>query len=103
MRFVSVRDLRNKSAAIWKMMAVEKDIVITSKGRPIAILSQANETSLEESLAILRRARAMEAVEAMQLDACKKGRNRMTLQEIDTEIRLVRKQRHKSRGKSLPT
>ena len=36
MRFVSVRELRGKSAAIWKELAQEQEMVITSNGKPIA-------------------------------------------------------------------
>ena len=39
MRFVSVRELRGQSAAVWKALAEEKDLVVTSNGKPIALLS----------------------------------------------------------------
>ena len=48
MRFVSVRELRGKSAAIWKELAEEKDLVVTSNGKPIALLSATSEELLEE-------------------------------------------------------
>lgn len=59
MRFVSVRELRGRSAAIWKELAKEKDLVITSNGKPIALLSATSEENLEESLVAVRRARAL--------------------------------------------
>ena len=93
MKFVSVRDLRSKSAEIWKGMAVEKDMVVTSNGRPIAILSKVSEDTLEESLALIRRARAIQAVEAMQAGSTKAGTDRTTLKEINAEIKAVRKNR----------
>ena len=30
MRFVSVRELRNQSALVWKVLSEEKDLVITT-------------------------------------------------------------------------
>ncbi|NTW89032.1 MAG: type II toxin-antitoxin system Phd/YefM family antitoxin, partial [Desulfobulbaceae bacterium] len=39
MKFLSVRDLRGKSAQIWKDLPEEREMVITSNGRPIAILA----------------------------------------------------------------
>jgi antitoxin (DNA-binding transcriptional repressor) of toxin-antitoxin stability system len=39
MRFVTVREFRGKSAKIWSELAQEKEMVITSRGKPIAILS----------------------------------------------------------------
>ena len=39
MRFLSVRDFRDKSAQIWKDLPDEREMIITSNGRPIAILA----------------------------------------------------------------
>jgi antitoxin (DNA-binding transcriptional repressor) of toxin-antitoxin stability system len=62
MKFLTVRDLRGKSAEIWKKLPTEREMVITSNGRPIAILAAINEANLEESLAAFRQARSVEAV-----------------------------------------
>jgi len=91
MRFVSIRDLRGKSAQIWRYLAKDREIILTSNGRPIAVLSAVSEGTLEESLAALRRARAMTAVEAMQSRSISGGRDRTTPEEIEAEIRAVRK------------
>ena len=34
MKFVSVRDLRGKAADIWRALPGEREMVITSNGRP---------------------------------------------------------------------
>ena len=57
MRFVSVRELRSQSASVWKALSEEKDLVITSNGKPIALLSAIVEEDLEASLGAVRRAR----------------------------------------------
>ena len=93
MRFISVRDLRSKSAQVWGQLKDEKELVITSNGKPIAILSAVLEDRLEETLAAIRRARAMAAVDAMQQRALKKGLDTMTLEEINAVIEEVRKER----------
>lgn len=93
MRFVSVRELRGKSAAIWKELAEEKDLVVTSNGKPIALLSATSEELLEESLVAVRRARALAAVTAMQQASLKAGADRLSLKEIDAEVKAVRKGR----------
>lgn len=95
MRFVSVRDLRGKSAQIWKRLAQQKEMVITSNGKPIAIISATSEATLEESLAAIRTARAMAAVEAMQVESVKMGKDRLSLEEINSEIQAERKARSK--------
>ena len=97
MKFLSVRDLRGKSAQIWKDLPEEREMVITSNGRPIAILATISESNLEESLTAFRQARAVEAVAALQRRSADQGTNRITMDEIDTEIQAVRKKRASTR------
>jgi len=92
-RFVSVRDLRGKSAELWRDLPGEGEMVVTSNGRPVAILAAVNEGNVEESLAAFRRSRAVEAVAALQLGSSGQGRDRITAQEIAREIEAVRRQR----------
>ena len=91
MRFVSVRELRGKSAAIWKELAQEQEMVITSNGKPIALLAATSEELLEELLAALRSTRALVAVNAMQQASIKAGTDRLSAADIDNEIKAVRK------------
>jgi antitoxin (DNA-binding transcriptional repressor) of toxin-antitoxin stability system len=93
MKFVSVRDLRGKSAQLWKELPEEREMVITSNGRPIAILSAISESNLEESLAALRQARAVKAVASLQRRSVEQGTDRISMGEINAEIKVVRKKR----------
>ena len=93
MRFLSVRDLRGKSAQVWKELPDEREMIITSNGRPIAILSAITESNLEESLKAFRQARAVEAVARLQRRSVEQGTDRVTMDEIDAEIKAVRKKR----------
>jgi antitoxin (DNA-binding transcriptional repressor) of toxin-antitoxin stability system len=93
MKFLSVRDLRGKSAEIWKELPNEREMIITSNGRPIAILAAISESNLEESLAAFRQARAVEAVASLQRKSADIGTNKITMDEIDAEIKIVRKKR----------
>jgi antitoxin (DNA-binding transcriptional repressor) of toxin-antitoxin stability system len=93
MKFLSVRDLRGKSAEIWKELPSEREMIITSNGRPIAILAAISESNLEESLAAFRQARAVEAVATLQRRSADQGTDKITMEEIDAEIRNVRKKR----------
>ena len=93
MKFLSVRDLRGKSAQIWKDLPEEREMIITSNGRPIAILAAISESNLEESLAAFRQSRAVEAVAALQRRSADQGTDTITMEEIDAEIQAVRKSR----------
>lgn len=97
MKFLSVRDLRGKSAQIWKDLPEEREMVITSNGRPIAILAAITESNLEESLTAFRQARAVEAVAALQRRSADRGTDRITMDEIEAEIKAVRKKRAPAR------
>jgi antitoxin (DNA-binding transcriptional repressor) of toxin-antitoxin stability system len=93
MKFISVRDLRGKSAEVWKELPAEREVVVTSNGRPIAILSAVSESNLEESLSAIRQARASEAVMSLQRRSVEKGTDSIAMEEIDAEIKAVRKKR----------
>ena len=95
MQFVSVRELRNRSAAIWKTLAEEQDLVVTSNGKPIALLSATSDELLEESLSAVRRARAQSAVAAMQQASLRAGTDHMSMEEVDAEIQAARRERRK--------
>ncbi|MFH1777402.1 MAG: type II toxin-antitoxin system Phd/YefM family antitoxin [Candidatus Omnitrophota bacterium] len=93
MRFITIRDLRSKSAQIQRELPKEKEMVLTSNGRPIAILTATSAAKIEESLSMIRQVRAMEAVDLMQRRSVEKGTDRMGLKEINQEIACARKER----------
>ncbi|HEX9730760.1 MAG TPA: type II toxin-antitoxin system Phd/YefM family antitoxin [Thermoanaerobaculia bacterium] len=93
MKFLSVRDLRSKPAEVWKGLAAAREMVVTSNGRPIAILSAVTENTLEETLAAIRQARAVAAVSELQRRSVELGLDAMTSAEIDDEIAAVRRAR----------
>lgn len=95
MKFITVRDLRGRPAQVWTKLSLEQDLILTSNGKPIAILSAVSEETLEDSLAALRQARAIAAVEAMQSQSVAAGADRLTQDEIQAEIAAARRQRQR--------
>ena len=93
MKFITIRDLRSKSAKIQRDLPKEKEMVLTSNGKPIAILAAICADRIEESLNIIRRLRAIEAVDSMQRRAVETGADRMSPKEINDEISSARKER----------
>jgi antitoxin (DNA-binding transcriptional repressor) of toxin-antitoxin stability system len=93
MKFLSVRDLKTKSSQVWKDLPNQREMIITSNGRPIAILSSINENNLETTLSAFRRARAMEAVASIQYESVRTETDRITAGEIDDEIKSIRSKR----------
>lgn len=99
MKFLSVRDLRSKSAEVWKGLTADREMIVTSNGRPIAILSAVTEETLEETLAAIRRSRAVTAVSEIQRQSVQKGKDAISQEEIEAEIASVREAR-RQRGQA---
>jgi antitoxin (DNA-binding transcriptional repressor) of toxin-antitoxin stability system len=95
MKFLSVRDLRSKSAEVWKGLPAEREMVVTSNGRPVAILSAVTEETLEETLVAIRRSRAIAAVSEIQQRSVQQGTDAITQAEIEAEISAVRQARRR--------
>ncbi len=91
MKFITVRDLRTTPAQIWKELPEEQEMVITNNGRPIALLTPLSDTSLEDTLKAVRKARAINAIQKMQEISIKRGNSGLTDQEIEIEIKETRK------------
>jgi antitoxin (DNA-binding transcriptional repressor) of toxin-antitoxin stability system len=83
--------LRLKPGEVWKAAKVEKDLVITANGRPIAILTGVNEDTFEQELATIQRARALTALDRLHQESVKKGKHKMSEKEIQVEIDQVRR------------
>jgi antitoxin (DNA-binding transcriptional repressor) of toxin-antitoxin stability system len=95
MKFITVRDLRGRSGQVWTKLAREREVILTSNGKPIAILSAVSEDTLEESLVAVRRARAVAAVEKMQRQSVQARTDKLSSRDIAAEIKMVRKARHR--------
>jgi len=95
MKFVSIREFRSNSALVQKNLRRQKEMVLTSNGKPVAILSSVSEDNLEESLSAIRQSKAINAVTSLQMEALSKEKPHISLEEIDKEITQVRKRRCK--------
>ena len=94
MRFISVRDLSTKPKEVWSKIK-EEEVVVTSNGKPIALLSGVTEETLEKTIHAIRRSRALIALEEMQKQSVKSGLDKLTDSQIEAEIRAVRKSRRR--------
>ena len=93
MKFISVRELRGRSAEVWRRLGKEGELVITSNGKPIALLTPTDEDNFEDSLRELRRVRAMDAIATLQRRSVARGLDRLSSEQIDAEIAATRKSR----------
>jgi prevent-host-death family protein len=93
MKLLTVRELRNQSARVWAELRREQEMVITSNGKPVALLTPLGEEDLLEQVAASRRARAMVSVMSMQERSVREGRDKLSAAEIEREIAAARASR----------
>jgi antitoxin (DNA-binding transcriptional repressor) of toxin-antitoxin stability system len=93
MHFVTARDLRNKTAQLWKKLAVENEMVVTVNGHPVALLTAISEQNFEQIIRSLRRARAQLAISELQQASLKQGTSHLSDKEIEKEIQISRRDR----------
>jgi hypothetical protein len=95
MRFITARDLRNKTKKIWSDLNTEKELVVTLNGKPVALLLNIEDDRLEDELASVRRGRAVSAVNRLQMKSMRTGKHKITQHQIDSEIQKDRLERTK--------
>lgn len=86
MKFITVRDLRSSPAKVWKDLPVEKEMIITNNGKPVALLTPVSDQNMESTLRAVRQAMAASAIEKLQFDARKNGTNRLSDEDVEREI-----------------
>ena len=92
MEFIPVRDLRVQPSAVWDKLRQKGDLVLTSRGQPIAVLLSV-EHDLEHTLTAIRRVRAQMAVSEMRRVAQARGLDQLSEEEIEAEIQAARRER----------
>ena len=95
MKFVPTRSLRINPGAVWRLLREERDVVITSNGKPVGILTVADEDSLEDVLATLRQGRAQAAVAEIRRAAMARGVDRLTERQVREVVAKTRKPRQR--------
>jgi antitoxin (DNA-binding transcriptional repressor) of toxin-antitoxin stability system len=93
MKFLSIRDLRSKTAQLRKDLKADSEIVVTANGRPFALMTRVEPDKLEREITAIRQARAQAAVSRMRADAKAAGLDRMPADEINAIIARTRRER----------
>ena len=89
-KFISSKDLRQKSGEVWEKVK-EEDYIITSNGKPVAILTAADE-DIEQQLKTIRRARAEISVFNMRKAALQNNLDDLSDATIEAEIKAYRQE-----------
>lgn len=90
MSFVSLRELRTSTAKISNMLSDDGKIIVTSNGKPKAIMLHVTESNFEDTLAAINQVKLMRTISNIRIAAQRSGASKMTLDEINEEIRAAR-------------
>ncbi|MBM3266351.1 MAG: type II toxin-antitoxin system prevent-host-death family antitoxin [Candidatus Sericytochromatia bacterium] len=93
MKFVAAREFRIRPGEIWQLLEREGQVVVTSNGKPIAILTGVSADDLEDTLRALRQTRAEVALGKIRKAAQASGADRLGDEAIEAEIRSARRAR----------
>jgi len=95
MSTISVSELKKKPAKQWLKSASKDDLIITSKGQPVAVLMRIAAASVESTRALVRSVRALQAQSALQEAAAANGTAGFSMSNIDAEIAAARRARRR--------
>lgn len=95
MRFLSIREFRSNTADVRKKLESEREIVLTSNGKPFAILTPVEPDTVEDQALAIRSARAHVAVDRVRRRARTVGLEQLSMDDIHAETQAARKARRK--------
>ena len=89
MNFYTVRELGTTPKELWDKLSADGEVVITSNGKPTALMFDISDNSFEETLQAVRQAKAMIAFNRMREKAAAGGF--LSDEEIEAEISASRR------------
>ena len=94
MKYVATRELRNRPGAFQDLVE-EEDVVLTSSGKPFALVIGVDDANVEETVRLVRRVRAEQALSRLRKRAAEQGLDRLPDSEIETEVQAARRARRR--------
>jgi antitoxin (DNA-binding transcriptional repressor) of toxin-antitoxin stability system len=96
MKFISIRELRNSSGRLKELLRENDRLLLTSNGRPLALITAVEEDDLENEIKAISRAKAALALERTRAAARERGQDGLGMEAIDATIRQIRQARNKA-------
>jgi len=93
MVFMTTRELRTNTKELWETLDAQQEIVLTNNGKPRAVVISTDPAELEETLLMIRSARAKAALRAIREQSVANGTSNMGLDEINAIIAESRAER----------
>ncbi len=97
MKIISDREFRNAPGKIRKELTKQNNVVMTSRGKPYAVLLPIEDSErVEDVLELADRVKAQMALSSVRQKSQNAGLDTIDIEDIDREIEQVRKQRQRS-------
>ena len=97
MNLIAIKDLK-KPRQLKERLRAEKELLLTSDGRPVAVLVNVGASEDPEAvIESIRDARSRRALSSVRAAAARSGASKMTLAQVNREIALARKTRRSRR------
>ena len=93
MQFLTIRELSKSPKETLTRLNEDRKAVLTNNGKPQALIFRIDGDDLEKTLSLLQKLEFMQNLAEMRLESMKNGNSNMTLDEINAEIKAVRKKR----------
>ena len=90
MKFLTIRELRSSTSQLSEMLSNDGKVVLTTNGKPAALIIKIDESSFEDVLMAIRAVQSRRAIRQLQEHAVQTGLNHMTLDDINAEIAAAR-------------
>jgi PHD/YefM family antitoxin component YafN of YafNO toxin-antitoxin module len=88
MEFLTVRELTASPREAWEKLARDGEVAITNNGKPAAIMLSLSDYGFDETVRLIRQAKAMRLLNRIWTEA--EARGPLTDAEIEAEIRAAR-------------
>jgi antitoxin (DNA-binding transcriptional repressor) of toxin-antitoxin stability system len=91
-KYVATRELRNRPGAFQELVD-DEDVILTSSGKPFALVMGVDDENVEETVHLVRRVRAEQALSRLRKRAAEQGLDRLTGDEVEKEVQAARRAR----------
>lgn len=93
MQMIASRELSAQPGKVWTKVAKEGSVVVTRDGQPVGIIMPTTSATLLEDMQEVAFARARRAVSRLRTSATRNGTDRLSMKDIEAEIRQTRRTR----------
>ena len=93
MKFITVREFRSSTASMWRKLKKERQLVVTRRGKPVALITSTDEDAIGDTVLADLRRKALAAVDDIRREAKRQGVAGMKMSEIDAVIAESRREK----------